>query len=31
LSFALKIVAVTAIANAIGVAIYLAGKKRQRA
>jgi hypothetical protein len=26
-----KIVAVTAIANAIGVAIYLAGKKRQRA
>jgi amino acid transporter len=31
LSFAVKIVAVTAIANAIGVAIYLAGKKRQRA
>ena len=30
LSFAVKIVAVTAIANAIGVAIYLAGKKRQR-
>jgi amino acid transporter len=30
LSFALKIVAVTAIANAIGVAIYLAGKRRQR-
>jgi len=26
-----KIVAVTAIANAIGVAIYLAGKRRQRA
>jgi amino acid transporter len=31
LSFAVKIVAVTAVANAIGVAIYLAGKKRQRA
>jgi amino acid transporter len=31
LSFAVKIVAVTAIANAIGVAIYLSGKKRQRA
>ena len=31
LSFAVKIIAVTAIANAIGVAIYLAGKKRQRA
>jgi amino acid transporter len=31
LSFALKIVAVTAIANAIGIAIYLAGKRRQRA
>jgi amino acid transporter len=31
LSFALKIVAVTAIANAIGVAIYLTGKRRQRA
>ena len=31
LNFAIKIVAVTAIANAIGVAIYLAGKKRQRA
>src|SRR5438270_3111055 len=31
LSFALKIIAVTAIANAIGVAIYLAGKRRQRA
>ena len=31
LSFAAKIIAVTAIANAIGVAIYLAGKKRQRA
>jgi amino acid transporter len=30
LSFALKIVAVTAIANAIGVAIYLTGKRRQR-
>jgi glutamate:GABA antiporter len=30
LSFAVKIVAVTAIANAIGVAIYLAGKRRQR-
>jgi hypothetical protein len=26
-----KIVAVTAIANAIGVAIYLTGRKRQRA
>jgi len=31
LSFAVKIVVVTAIANAIGVAIYLVGKKRQRA
>src|SRR6476661_4614483 len=31
LSFALKIIAVTVIANAIGVAIYVAGKKRQRA
>jgi amino acid transporter len=31
LIFAVKIVAVTAIANAIGVAIYMAGKKRQRA
>jgi glutamate:GABA antiporter len=31
LSFAVKIVAVTAIANAIGVAIYMAAKKRQRA
>jgi hypothetical protein len=31
LGFAVKIIAVTAIANAIGVAIYLAGKKRQRA
>jgi glutamate:GABA antiporter len=30
LSFALKIIAVTAIANAVGVAIYVAGKKRQR-
>jgi len=30
LSFALKIIVVTAIANAIGVAIYVAGKKRQR-
>jgi amino acid transporter len=30
LSFAIKIVTVTAIANAIGVAIYVAGKKRQR-
>jgi hypothetical protein len=30
LSFAVKIVAVTAIANAIGVAIYMAGKKSQR-
>lgn len=29
LSFAAKIIVVTAIANAIGVAIYLAGKKRQ--
>ena len=29
LSFAVKIVTVTAIANAIGVAIYVAGKKRQ--
>ena len=31
LTFALKVVAVTAIANAIGVAIFLAGKKRQAA
>jgi amino acid transporter len=31
LSFAAKIIVVTVIANAIGVAIYLAGKKRQRA
>ena len=31
LSFAAKIIVVTAIANAIGVAIYLAGKKRQGA
>ena len=31
LTFALKVVAVTAIANAIGVAIFLAGKKRQPA
>jgi glutamate:GABA antiporter len=31
LSFAVKIIAVTAIANAFGVAIYLVGKKRQRA
>src|SRR5215468_71620 len=30
LTFAVKIIAVTAIANAIGLAIYLAGKKRQR-
>jgi amino acid transporter len=30
LSFAAKIITVTAIANAIGVAIYLAGKRRQR-
>jgi len=30
LTFAIKIVAVTAIANAIGLAIFLAGKKRQR-
>src|SRR3954447_3171900 len=30
LGFGLKIVAVTGIANAIGVAIYLAGKKRRR-
>jgi hypothetical protein len=30
-SFAMKIIAVTAIANAIGVAIYLFGRKRQRA
>jgi hypothetical protein len=29
-SFAVKIIAVTAIANAIGVAIYIIGKKRQR-
>ena len=31
LSFAVKIIAVTAIANAVGVAIYVAGKKRQYA
>lgn len=31
LSFAVKIIAVTGIANTIGVAIYLLGKKRQRA
>src|SRR5438876_1133063 len=31
LSFAAKIILVTGIANAIGVAIYLVGKKRQRA
>src|SRR5213594_3498323 len=31
LSFAVRIIAVTGIANAIGVAIYLLGKKRQRA
>src|ERR1700719_27682 len=30
LSFAVKIIAVTAIANAIGVAIYLVGKRRRR-
>lgn len=30
LSFAVKIITVTGIANAVGVAIYLAGKKRQR-
>jgi hypothetical protein len=30
-TFAAKIIAVTAIANAIGLAIYLAGKRRQRA
>jgi hypothetical protein len=30
LSFAVKIIAVTGIANAIGVAIYLVGKKRRR-
>ncbi|HEY6071453.1 MAG TPA: APC family permease, partial [Chthoniobacterales bacterium] len=30
LSFAVKIITVTAIANAIGVAIYLVGKRRQR-
>jgi glutamate:GABA antiporter len=30
LSFAVKIIAVTAIANATGIAIYLVGKKRQR-
>jgi amino acid transporter len=30
LSFAVKIIAVTAIANAIGVAIYLVGEKRRR-
>jgi len=31
LSFAVKVVAVTAIANAIGVSIFLAGKRRQHA
>jgi amino acid transporter len=31
LSFAVKIIAVTAIANAIGIAIFLIGKKRRRA
>ena len=31
LSFAVKIITVTGIANAIGVAIYLVGKRRQRA
>lgn len=31
LSFAAKIIAVTAIANAIGLAIYLTGKRHQRA
>jgi len=31
LTFAVKIIAVTGIANAVGVGIYLAGKKRQRA
>ena len=31
LTFAVKIIAVTGIANAVGVAIYVAGKKRQRA
>jgi hypothetical protein len=30
LSFAVKIIAVTGIANAIGVAIYLVGTKRRR-
>jgi glutamate:GABA antiporter len=30
LTFAVKIIAVTAIANAIGIVIYLAGRKRQR-
>src|SRR6058998_3392780 len=30
LTFAVKIIAVTGIANAVGVGIYLAGKKRQR-
>jgi hypothetical protein len=30
LSFGVKIIAVTGIANAIGVAIYLIGKKRRR-
>ena len=30
LSFAVKIIAVTAVANAIGVAIYLVGKRRRR-
>jgi len=30
-TFAAKIIAVTAIANAIGIAIYAVGKKRQRA
>jgi hypothetical protein len=31
LTFAMKIIVVTAIANAIGIVIYLAGRKRQRA
>src|SRR2546423_3151371 len=31
LSFALKIISVTAIANALGAAIYFVGKRRQRA
>jgi len=30
LSFAVKIIAVTAIANAIGVGIYLIGKRKRR-